>query len=61
MVILPGGKIISPIINYFPGGKETVGFIYKRFSRLHVEVRVALTKHNAELSNSSGNPIPTGS
>jgi predicted DCC family thiol-disulfide oxidoreductase YuxK len=35
IVILPGGKIISPIINYFPGGKKAVGFIYKRFSRLH--------------------------
>jgi predicted DCC family thiol-disulfide oxidoreductase YuxK len=35
IAILPGGKIISPIINYFPGGKEAVGFIYKRFSRLH--------------------------
>ncbi|MFY9870532.1 MAG: DCC1-like thiol-disulfide oxidoreductase family protein [Candidatus Nitrosopolaris sp.] len=35
IVILPRGKIISPIINYFPGGKKAVGFIYKRFSRLH--------------------------
>jgi predicted DCC family thiol-disulfide oxidoreductase YuxK len=35
IAILPGGKIISPIINYFPGGKRTVEFIYKRFSRLH--------------------------
>ncbi|MGB6532198.1 MAG: DCC1-like thiol-disulfide oxidoreductase family protein [Candidatus Nitrosopolaris sp.] len=35
IVILSGGKIISPIINYFPGGKKAVGFIYKRFSRLH--------------------------
>ena len=35
IVILPGGKIISPIINYFPGGKKAVGFIYERFSRLH--------------------------
>jgi predicted DCC family thiol-disulfide oxidoreductase YuxK len=35
IVILPGGKIISPIINCFPGGKEAVGFICKRFSRLH--------------------------
>jgi predicted DCC family thiol-disulfide oxidoreductase YuxK len=35
IAILPGGKIISPIINNFPGGKKTVGFIYKRFSRLH--------------------------
>jgi predicted DCC family thiol-disulfide oxidoreductase YuxK len=35
IAILPGGKIISPIINYFPGGKKAVQFIYKRFSRLH--------------------------
>ena len=35
IMILPGGEIISPIINYFPGGKKAVGFIYKRFSRLH--------------------------
>ena len=35
IAILPGGKIISPIINYFPGGKPTVRFIYNRFSRLH--------------------------
>ena len=33
--ILPGGKIISPIINNFPGGKKVVRCIYKRFSRLH--------------------------
>ncbi|MGC1933267.1 MAG: DCC1-like thiol-disulfide oxidoreductase family protein [Candidatus Nitrosopolaris sp.] len=35
IVILAGGKIISPIINYFPGGKKVVRFIYRRFSRLH--------------------------
>jgi predicted DCC family thiol-disulfide oxidoreductase YuxK len=35
IVILPGGKIILPIINHFPGGKKAVGFIYNRFSRLH--------------------------
>jgi len=33
--ILPVGKIISPTINKLPGGKKTVRFIYKRFSRLH--------------------------
>ncbi len=37
IAILPGGKIISQIINYFPGGKKGVQFIYKRFSRLHDE------------------------
>jgi len=35
IAILPGGKIISSIINYFPGGKKVVRFIYLRFSRLH--------------------------
>ncbi|MGB7639459.1 MAG: DCC1-like thiol-disulfide oxidoreductase family protein [Nitrososphaeraceae archaeon] len=35
ITILPGGMIISPIINYFPGGKLIVRFIYNRFSRLH--------------------------
>ena len=35
IAILPGGKIISPIINNFPGGKKTVRFTHKRFSRLH--------------------------
>jgi predicted DCC family thiol-disulfide oxidoreductase YuxK len=35
IIILPGGRIISPLINYFPGGKRAVGFIYNRFSRLH--------------------------
>jgi predicted DCC family thiol-disulfide oxidoreductase YuxK len=35
IAILPAGKIISPIINYFPGGKRIVRFIYGRFSKLH--------------------------
>ena len=34
-MILPGGKIISPIVNYFPGGKPFVSFIYNSFSRRH--------------------------
>ena len=33
--ILPGGKVIYPIINYFPAGKQVVRFIYNRLSRLH--------------------------
>jgi predicted DCC family thiol-disulfide oxidoreductase YuxK len=33
--ILPGGKIISPIINYFPGCKSIVRFIYNKLSTLH--------------------------
>jgi predicted DCC family thiol-disulfide oxidoreductase YuxK len=35
IAILPGGKVISPIINYFPGGKLFVRFIYNKFSILH--------------------------
>jgi len=35
IAILPAGKIISSIINYFPGGKRIVRFIYGRFSKLH--------------------------
>ncbi|MFL6469446.1 MAG: thiol-disulfide oxidoreductase DCC family protein [Nitrososphaeraceae archaeon] len=35
IAILPGRKIISPIVNYFPGAKPFVSFIYNRFSRLH--------------------------
>jgi predicted DCC family thiol-disulfide oxidoreductase YuxK len=35
IAILPGGRIISPIINYLPGGKLIVRFIYNRFSKLH--------------------------
>jgi predicted DCC family thiol-disulfide oxidoreductase YuxK len=34
IVILPGGKMKSSAINYFPGGKHLVRFIYQRFSRL---------------------------
>jgi predicted DCC family thiol-disulfide oxidoreductase YuxK len=36
IAILPGGKIISPIINYFPGGKKAVRFIYKRYFKSFV-------------------------
>ena len=35
IAILPGGKIISPIVNYFPGEKFIVSFIYNSFSRRH--------------------------
>jgi len=30
-VTLSVGKIISPLINYFPGGKKAIRFIYKDF------------------------------
>jgi predicted DCC family thiol-disulfide oxidoreductase YuxK len=35
VAILPGGSVSSSIINYFPGGKQIVHFIYTRFSKLH--------------------------
>ena len=35
ITILPLGRVISPMINYFPGCKQIVRFIYNRFSRLH--------------------------
>ena len=36
LAILPGGRIIfSPIINYFPGAKQIVHFIYTKASKLH--------------------------
>lgn len=33
--ILPGGKLILPIINHLPAIKQIVRFIYNRFSRMH--------------------------
>lgn len=35
VAILPGGRVISPIINYFPGAKQIVHFIYTKFSKMH--------------------------
>ena len=35
IAILPGGKVLSPIINYVPAGKMIVRFVYNRFSKLH--------------------------
>jgi predicted DCC family thiol-disulfide oxidoreductase YuxK len=35
IAILPSVKRLYPILNYFPGGKQVVCFIYKSFSRLH--------------------------
>jgi predicted DCC family thiol-disulfide oxidoreductase YuxK len=35
VAILPGGRVISPIINYFPGAKQIVHFVYTKFSKLH--------------------------
>jgi predicted DCC family thiol-disulfide oxidoreductase YuxK len=33
--ILPGGRIISPLIDYFPGGKQMIRLIFAKISRLH--------------------------
>jgi predicted DCC family thiol-disulfide oxidoreductase YuxK len=35
IAILPGGRVMSPIINHLPGGKWIVNFVYIKFSRLH--------------------------
>jgi predicted DCC family thiol-disulfide oxidoreductase YuxK len=35
VAILPGGRVVSPIINYVPGAKQIVHSIYTRFSKLH--------------------------
>ena len=48
IMILPGGKIISPIINYFPRGKRLWGSFTKDFQGCMIEVHVALTKHNTQ-------------
>jgi predicted DCC family thiol-disulfide oxidoreductase YuxK len=44
MGILPGGKIASTIIDYLPGGKLIVRFIYDRFSKLHDRSSCRVTK-----------------
>ena len=33
--ILPGGKIVSPLIKNVPGARWFVRFVYTRFSKLH--------------------------
>jgi predicted DCC family thiol-disulfide oxidoreductase YuxK len=44
IAILPGGMIISAIINRLPGGKLIVRFIYNRFSKLHGRSSCGITK-----------------
>ena len=44
--ILPGGKIISPIINYFPGCKSIVRFIYNKLSKIHDRGSCHINSHN---------------
>ncbi len=35
IAILPGGRLASPVIKFFPRGRQTVRFIYTMLSRLH--------------------------
>jgi predicted DCC family thiol-disulfide oxidoreductase YuxK len=53
VAILPGGRIISPIINYLPGGKQFVHFIYTKASRLHdgTSCRIDDTNSNTRKKN----------
>ena len=51
IAILPGGRVISPIINYLPGGKLFVRFIYNRFSKLHDRASCRIDKSDNNSSN----------
>lgn len=51
VVILPGEKMISSAINYFPGGKHLVRFIYQRFSRLHDTGSCRINNSNNKTKN----------
>jgi predicted DCC family thiol-disulfide oxidoreductase YuxK len=57
VAILPGGKIISPIINYFPGCKSIVRSIYNRLSKLHDRGSCHINSHvnNIDSNNNSDN------
>jgi predicted DCC family thiol-disulfide oxidoreductase YuxK len=47
IAILPGGRIISPIINnYIPGGKRIVHFIYTKASKLHEKASCTIGVHD---------------
>ncbi len=53
--VLPGSTIISPIINYFPGGKQIVHFIYTKFSKLHDGASCRINKNNNNNNNNNIN------
>ncbi len=53
--ILPGSTIISPIINYFPGGKQIVHFIYTKFSKLHDGASCRINKNKNNNNNNNNN------
>jgi predicted DCC family thiol-disulfide oxidoreductase YuxK len=44
IAIIPGGRMISTIINHLPGGELIVRFIYNRFSKLHERSSCGVTK-----------------
>ena len=46
IALLPGGRVTYPIINYFPGGKKIVHFVYTEFSRLHDRGSCSINNNN---------------
>lgn len=48
--ILPGGWVISPLIDYFPGGKQSLRLIYATISRLH-DVTLCSIDNNKKCNN----------
>ena len=46
IAILPGGRVVSPIINYFPGGKRIVHVIYTTISKLHDRASCSIGNNN---------------
>ena len=42
IAILPMGRITFPFVNYFPGGKHLVRFVYGRLSKSHNEGSCAI-------------------
>ena len=51
IAILPAGKILSIIINYCPGARRIVEFIYNRFSRLHDRGSCRISSDNSDDNN----------
>ena len=46
IAILPGGKIASPTIKYFPAGRNIVRFLYATLSKLHDRGSCKITNEN---------------
>ncbi len=55
IAILPGGTVISPVINYFPGGNRIVHFVYTKFSRLHDGASCRINNNNNNNNNNNIN------